>query len=203
MAQGGTKRITLKDAIRMWEERGECPLEEVTELKLNGWYPPIEKLDNSTASIPKCEKLSLSTNMIERLANLNPLKCLRVLSVSRNYLKSLAGVEVCADTLQEIWASYNLIEKPSKGVTNCKKLRVLYLANNWIKDWSEVSRLSECPELDELVLVGNPLEEKFTGSGASAAEWQKEVSKKLLQIRRLDGWNIVRTEDEPEETEEA
>jgi len=39
----------------MWEERGECPLEEVKELKLNGWNPPIEKLDNSTSSIPKCE----------------------------------------------------------------------------------------------------------------------------------------------------
>lgn len=30
--------------------------------------------------------------MIERIGNLNPLKCLRILSIGRNYLKSLAGV---------------------------------------------------------------------------------------------------------------
>jgi hypothetical protein len=37
-------------------------------------------------------RLSLSTNMIDRLSNLNSLKCLRILSIGRNYLKSLAGV---------------------------------------------------------------------------------------------------------------
>lgn len=56
-AGGGCKRITLKEALRMWEERGECPLEEVTELKLNGWHPPIEKIDGSTTAIPKCEQV--------------------------------------------------------------------------------------------------------------------------------------------------
>jgi len=30
--------------------------------------------------------------MIERLSNLNSLKCLKILSVGRNFLKSLAGV---------------------------------------------------------------------------------------------------------------
>jgi Leucine-rich repeat (LRR) protein len=37
-------------------------------------------------------KLSLSTNMIERLSNLNSLKNLKILSVGRNFLKSLVGV---------------------------------------------------------------------------------------------------------------
>jgi len=62
--------------------------------------------------------------------------------------------EACADTLEEIWASYNMIEKPSKGVTNCKKLRVLYLANNLIREWPEISKLHECPDLEEMVLQG-------------------------------------------------
>lgn len=48
--------------------------------------------------------------------------------------------------------------------------------------------------------LGNPLEEKITGSGGSAAEWQKEVSKKLLQIKKLDGYMVVREEEDADAT---
>lgn len=37
-------------------------------------------------------KLSLSTNMIEKISGLNGLKNLRVLSVGRNYIKSFNGL---------------------------------------------------------------------------------------------------------------
>lgn len=41
-----------------------------------------------------------------------------------------------------------------KGVGALKKLKVLYMSNNLIKDWSEYQKLQECPELIELSFVG-------------------------------------------------
>ena len=57
------------------------------------------------------------------------------------------------DTLEELWISYNLIEK-LKGVGVLKKLKVLYLSNNLVKDWTEFSKLQDMPNLEDLVFVG-------------------------------------------------
>lgn len=46
--------------------------------------------------------------------------------------------EAVADTLLELWISYNLIEK-LKGIQCMKNLRVLYMSNNLVKEWGEVS----------------------------------------------------------------
>lgn len=58
-----------------------------------------------------------------------------------------------ADTLEELWISYNFIEK-LKGIDVLKKLRVLYMANNLVKEWSEFNKLQECPSLEDLLFVG-------------------------------------------------
>lgn len=42
--------------------------------------------------------------------------------------------EAVGDTLAELWISYNLIEK-LKGINSMKKLKVLYMSNNLVKDW--------------------------------------------------------------------
>lgn len=68
------------------------------------------------------------------------LKNLKVLSVGRNYIKSFAGLEAIGETLEELWISYNLIEK-MKGVNVLKNLRVLYLSNNLVREWSEFNKL--------------------------------------------------------------
>jgi dynein light chain 1 len=44
-------------------------------------------------------------------------------------------LEAVANSLQELWLSYNQIEKLN-GVEVCKKLKVLYISNNKIKDWA-------------------------------------------------------------------
>lgn len=48
--------------------------------------------------------------------------------------------EAVGDTLQELWISYNLIEK-LKGINVLKKLVVLYMSNNQVKDWGEFGKL--------------------------------------------------------------
>jgi len=187
----------------MWEEKKENKdanrtLADMVEVKFQMWIPPIEKLDASTSMFPKCEFLSLNTNMIERISNLNSLKFLKILSVGRNLIKSLAGVEVCADTLEEIWASYNQIEKPTVGTVKCKKLRALYLANNWVREMGEVSRLADLPKLEELVLVGCPVNERFVATSGEE-DWMKEVAKRIKHLKKLDGQNLQHEEAEQEE----
>ena len=55
--------------------------------------------------------LSLSTNSIDRITGLSGLSRLRTLSLGRNLLRSLAGVEVAAGSLEELWVSYNSLDK--------------------------------------------------------------------------------------------
>lgn len=40
------------------------------------------------------------------------------------------------DTLEELWISYNLLEK-LKGIHVMKKLKVLYMSNNLVKEWGK------------------------------------------------------------------
>lgn len=68
-----------------------------------------------------------------------------------NYFSPLQ--EGIGDTLEELWISYNLIEK-IKTVAFFKKLRVLYMSNNLVKDWGEFNRLQEIPNLEDLLFVG-------------------------------------------------
>ncbi len=54
--------------------------------------PPIEKLEtNVLSTLTKVEKLSLSTNAIEKMVNFPPLKNLVRLSLSRNNIKKISG----------------------------------------------------------------------------------------------------------------
>ncbi|KAG8183305.1 hypothetical protein JTE90_026005 [Oedothorax gibbosus] len=181
------KGIAIKDAIKKWSEKtGENPA-EATVIKLNGWIPPVDKLDASLATLTNCEKLSLSTNMIDKLTNLNALHNIKILSVGRNYLKSLNGIEGIAETLEELWASYNGIDK-LKPTAALKKLRVLYISNNNLKDIGELKHLAEVPDLEDLVLKGCPVE-------ASLGEnYRNKVAEMLPQLKKLDGTSLIKTE---------
>ncbi|XP_048456520.1 dynein axonemal light chain 1 isoform X1 [Rhincodon typus] len=128
------KATTIKEALAKWEERSGEKAAEAVEVKLYGQVPPIEKMDASLSTLSNCEKLSLSTNCIEKIANLNGLKKLTILSLGRNNIKNLNGLEAVGETLEELWISYNLIEK-LKGIHAMRKLQVLYMSNNLVKDW--------------------------------------------------------------------
>lgn len=103
-----------------------------------------------------CRKLSLSTNMIEKINGLTTLSNLKILSLARNNIKTFAGLDALAGTLEELWISYNIIEK-MKGLLGMNKLKVLYMSNNSVEDWSEVQKLNELESLQDLELVGKEL----------------------------------------------
>lgn len=117
----------------------------------------------------------------------------------------MAFQEAVGDTLEELWISYNQIEK-LKGIGGMKKLKVLYMSNNLVKEWVEFQKLvrysylyllrynrsfvikAELQTLHELVFTGNPLHEKFLEDNDGKQEvWQAEVQKRLKPLKKLDG----------------
>ncbi|KAL0280925.1 UNVERIFIED_CONTAM: hypothetical protein PYX00_002074 [Menopon gallinae] len=177
---------SLKDAFKLWEEKNNANISEATDVILSFQMPPIEKLDNSLSILTNCEKLSLSSNSIEKITGFVGLKNLKILSLSRNLIKSFSGLEPLGDTLEQLWISYNMIDK-IKGVNVFRNLKVLYMSNNLVKDWAEFQKLQEIQHLEDLVFVGNPLVE-----GLEEDVWRKEAVKKLPGLKKLDGEPVIR-----------
>ncbi|XP_074651967.1 dynein axonemal light chain 1-like [Tubulanus polymorphus] len=189
-----SKGTTIKEALAKWEEKKGCKAAEAEEVLLYAQIPPVEKMDASLSTLAACTKLSLSSNSIEKIANLNGLKNLRILSLGRNGIKSLTGLEAVGDTLVELWISYNFIEK-LKGINVLKKLKVLYMSNNSVKDMSEFQKLADLPCLEDLLFVGNPLEEAHSQAG----DWVSVAAKKLPKLKKLDGAPVIRAEEDEED----
>ncbi len=90
-----------------------------------------------------------------------------------------------------------------------KKLKVLYMSNNLVKEWVEFQKLvsqkelfakeknlidiqSELQTLHELVFNGNPLHEKYLEDNDGKQEiWQAEVQKRLKPLKKLDGRSFL------------
>lgn len=189
------KGTSIKDALAVWSQKTEGQdAKEAKVIKLYMQIPPIEKLDATLSTLVNCEMLSLSSNCIEKITNLNGLKNLKILSIGRNSIKALTGLEAVGDTLEELWISYNNIEK-LKGIAALSKLKVLYMSNNNVKDWGEFQKLAELPQLQDLLFVGNPLEEKHSVDG----DWRDQALKRLKRLKKLDGVPVVQEEEEEAE----
>jgi len=182
----------LKDAIKQWEEKKGAKAAESEEVKLYGILPPIMKMDNSLSTLKKCRHLSLSSHSIEKISNLSGLDSLEILSLGRNQIKKLEGLDNVADTLRELWISYNQIDKLN-GIEKLKNLQVLYMSNNLVAKWPEFERLRECPQLGDLVFVGNPLVEGTNDDH----EWRCMAAGRLHSLKKLDG-EVVLDEDREE-----
>ena len=82
---------TIRDALENWEKRNGMKATEAKEIGLQFQIPPINKMTMELATLKNCEKLSLSTNNIDRII-LPPLPNLKILALGRNNIKSLAGL---------------------------------------------------------------------------------------------------------------
>uniref|UniRef100_A0A4W4E8W8 Dynein axonemal light chain 1 n=2 Tax=Electrophorus electricus TaxID=8005 RepID=A0A4W4E8W8_ELEEL len=84
-----------------------------------------------------------------------------------------------------------------KGIHVMKKLRVLYISNNLVKEWGEFVKLADLPSLVDLVFVGNPLEEKYSAEGT----WIDEATRRVPNLKKLDGIPVIKQEEEEREGE--
>jgi dynein light chain 1 len=128
-----------------------------------------------------CQKLSLSTNAIERMIPLPKLKNLRILSLGRNNIKRIMALEDVGATLEELWISYNQIEKLD-GLQPCVKLSVLFMSNNKIKTFEEISKIAQLPEIKNVLFIGNPCY-----GDKSKEDNAPYVVKRIPQIEMVDG----------------
>lgn len=72
--------------------------------------------------------------------NLMNLKNLKILSLGRNQIRKITGLDKVGASLEQLWISYNQIEKLD-GIQGCVRLHTLFISNNKIKNWEEVNRL--------------------------------------------------------------
>jgi dynein light chain 1 len=132
---------------------------------------------------------------------------LRILSLGRNLIKKIENLDAVADTLEELWISYNQIQSlvgsislcllmcfidtgtfdilpahislPQSGIEKLQNLKVLYCSNNKVASWAEIDRLASLPALEDLLLVGNPLYNDYKDNNA-LSEYRIEVGKLWL-----------------------
>ncbi|CAG9313384.1 unnamed protein product [Blepharisma stoltei] len=174
--------MTCTKAIQEWEARTGQRAAEASEVKLICWNPPINKMDQGLSQLINCRKLSLSTNSIEKIMNLSNLRSLEILSIGRNQIRKISGLDEVGGTLKELWISYNMIEKLD-GLQNCVRLATLFISNNKIKNWEEINRLNQLQELRNVLLSGNPIYDSFQNKDDA----RPMVIKRCPHIEVLDG----------------
>jgi dynein light chain 1 len=137
----GAAMTTCAAALKAWEAKHEASAQEATEINLCFRKPPITKLDSKAlGTLKNCEKLSLSSNMIDRMVPLTGLDNLKILSIGRNNLKKIEKLEDVAGSLQQLWISYNQISSLD-GLACLTNLTTLYCSNNQIKSFAELEKL--------------------------------------------------------------
>ena len=182
-------KTSFAKALQSWEETTGNNASEAELIKLNFNMPPIDKLDAAIIStLTNCKQLSLSTNCIEKMVPITGLKNLQILSLGRNNIKKIYGLEEVGVTLKELWMSYNGIENLSGLAPHCNALQVLYIAHNKIKDWNELDKLKDLPNLKNVVFLGNEIYDKYPNK----EEARLQVLMKLPRLEMID--NVLVTE---------
>lgn len=186
---------SCRDAIKSFEANAtrnpdKTPATEAKQVKLYFMIPPITKMDGAALStLTACEHLALSTNNVEKIANLSGMENLRILSLGRNNIKKLENLDGIGGHLEELWISYNPIDKLT-GIEKLKCLKVLFMGNCKVSAEKEFQKLTELPCLEELVFFGNPIHRNMSDAGGDLA-WPRYVLSVLPNLRKLDGISTV------------
>ena len=82
-----------KDAIKRWEEKTGQVAAEAKEVSLICQNPFVDRMDDSLNQLENVEKLSLSTNCIDKMINLPKLRKIKILSLGRNNIRRITGLD--------------------------------------------------------------------------------------------------------------
>ena len=188
------KKKSLQEAIADWEKEHEGQKlsdAEWVDLIFRG----ISDLDsNSLNYIKGCKKLSLSSNFITKIPDLH-FDNLEILSLGRNKIRAIRGLDFLGKSLRELSISYNEIEKLD-GLKSLVKLKKLYIGNNSISKIDELNNLSNLTELIDVVFRGNP----FALENPSLMDTKPqdrqpddlypEIKKRLPYVQIIDGTTV-------------
>ena len=86
-----------------------------------------------------------------------------------------------AGTLEQLWLSYNQIERLD-NLAPLQKLHTLFISNNRIKSWDEVAKCSQLSDIKHILLLGNAIYADRTKQ-----ECWPDVVKRIPQIEIVDG----------------
>ena len=78
---------------------------------------------------------------------------LKVLSLGRNNIKKIEKLDDVAESLEQLWISYNQITSLD-GLASLSKLTTLYCSNNQIKAFSELDKLKSNEQLKDVLFLG-------------------------------------------------
>ena len=53
----------------------------------------------------------MSTNSLEKISSLSGMENLKILALGRNQIKKIENLDSVAETLEELWISYNVLER--------------------------------------------------------------------------------------------
>ena len=152
--------------LRKRSEHNEGLLCELEEVALH--QEEIEKIENIGFLCKHIKILLLQNNIISKIENLNKLKELEYLNLALNNISRIEGLE------------------------RCESLKKLDLTVNFI-DFDEfetsLSNLSSNYNLEDLYLVGNPVQSQLDKS-----KYRLFVITLLPQLKQLDGTVITSTE---------
>lgn len=133
----------------------------------------------------------MSTNSIDRMTSLAGMQSLRILSLGRNNIKKIEKLDDVASTLEQLWISYNQIAS-LEGLQCLVNLSTLYMSNNKIKSFEELSKLATLPKLRDVLFVGNPMYDDLPDKN----EARLHVLKHLPNVTKIDGEMVKPSEVE-------
>lgn len=146
--------VLLCDRVHKTSENPEDKWNKLTKIDFS--WNELRRLDANLALVPNLQSLILDGNQISRIENTELLPNLTYLCMSANNII----VEECLysklKNVVQLNLSQNKITKlsPFARLTNLKELN---LCSNWISESNEIKYISRLPELEYLVLTGNPV----------------------------------------------
>jgi len=162
---------------------------EETEIDLI--FRCISDLDTQTLnSFAACVKLSLSSNFIVKIPDIH-LKNLEILSLGRNKIKVIRGLDFVGNTLKQLWISYNEIDKLD-GLQALLKLECFYIGNNNIAKVDELNKITHLTNLVDVVFKGNifALQDGNVNKPQDRTDrevYKEDIKKRIPSVNMIDG----------------
>ncbi len=182
-------KFTLLKIAQQWEEKNQKKLAEESWVDLI--FSCISDLDTQTLnSFAACTKLSLSSNFIVKIPDIH-LKNLEILSLGRNKIKIIRGLDFVGNALKQLWLSYNEIDKLD-NLTTLQKLEAFYIGNNNISKVDELNKLTALANIADVVFKGNPFAIK-DGNISKPVDrddkdvYKEEIKKRIPSVQFIDG----------------